>query len=226
MLSVVKKKIDFLDLPGSHHPLPSHTTTLVVGGASLGELEDDTAAGEPPVDLRVGVQPVVNATTLLLIEDDLEGLAAVLLSAEALADDLDRVDKVGQDGIVDSSQGPRARALLLLGVAGAAGALGSGEDAARGQDQDVAVRKLLLELTGEARQISSVFAGLASRRKGLVLPLLDAVEALQGRDGDKDDNSLLAVANLDLIKIQSQHASSRMDTSLDRFPSYSTILFV
>lgn len=35
------------------------------------------------------------------------------------------------------------------------------------------------------------------------------MEALQGRDGDKDDNSLLAVANLDLIKIPSQHASSR-----------------
>lgn len=27
------------------------------------------------------------------------------------------------------------------------------------------------------------------------------MEALQGRDGDKDDNSLLAVANFDLIKI-------------------------
>lgn len=45
--------------------------------------------------------------------------------------------------------------------------------------------------------------------EGVILPLLDAVEALQGRDGDKDDNSLLAVANLDLIKIPSQHASSR-----------------
>lgn len=33
------------------------------------------------------------------------------------------------------------------------------------------------------------------------LPLLDTVEALQERDGDKDDNSLLAVANLDLFKI-------------------------
>lgn len=30
------------------------------------------------------------------------------------------------------------------------------------------------------------------------LPLLDTVEALQGGDGDKDDNSLLAVANFDL----------------------------
>lgn len=43
------------------------------------------------------------------------------------------------------------------------------------------------------------------------LPLLNAVETLQGRDGDKDDNSLLAVANFDLIKTQSQHASSRTE---------------
>ena len=41
------------------------------------------------------------------------------------------------------------------------------------------------------------------------LPLLNTVEALQGRNGDKDGNSLLAVANFDLIKTQSQHASSR-----------------
>lgn len=33
------------------------------------------------------------------------------------------------------------------------------------------------------------------------LPLLDTVETLQERDGDKDDNSLLAVTNLDLFKI-------------------------
>jgi len=42
----------------------------------------------------------------------------------------------------------------------------------------MAVRELLLELTRQA--------------------LLDTVEALQGRDGDKDDNSLLAVANFNL----------------------------
>lgn len=82
---------------------------------------------------------------------------------------------------MDGSQSAAARALLGLGVAGAGGALGAGKDAARGQDQDVAVGELLLQLTGEA--------------------LLDAVEALQGRDGDKDDNSLLAVTNLDLLKI-------------------------
>jgi hypothetical protein len=56
------------------------------------------------------------------------------------------------------------------------------------------------------------YVSTSIRRSGLgreCLPLLDAVEASQGGDGDKDDNSLLAVANLDLFKIQSQHASSR-----------------
>lgn len=47
------------------------------------------------------------------------------------------------------------------------------------------------------------------------------METGQRRDGDKDDNSLLAVANFDLIKTQSQHASSRTD-ALDRFPSCSS----
>jgi len=52
---------------------------------------------------------------------------------------------------VDGGEGSRARALLLLGVAGAGGALGLGENAAGGEDQDMAVRELLLQLAGEAR---------------------------------------------------------------------------
>jgi hypothetical protein len=81
---------------------------------------------------------------------------------------------------VNSSESARTGTLLLLGVARAGGALGAGENAARGKDENVAVGELLLELTGEA--------------------LLDTVETLQGRDGDKDDNRLLAVANFDLIR--------------------------
>lgn len=98
---------------------------------------------------------------------------------------------------MDSGQSAGAGTLLLLGVAGASGTLGAGENAARSKDQDVAVGELLLELTGQT-------GGCVSRYGELLLwirkyiPLLDAVEALQGRDGDKDDNSLLAVANLDL----------------------------
>jgi hypothetical protein len=40
------------------------------------------------------------------------------------------------------------------------------------------------------------------------LPLLHTVETLKGWDGDKDDNSLLAVADFNLCTIKSQHASS------------------
>lgn len=89
-------------------------------GAALGEFKDNVAAGKSPVNLRVRVQTVVNAATLLLVEDDLEGLGAVLLGADALADNLHREDEVGQDGVVDSSQRARTGALLGLGVAGAA----------------------------------------------------------------------------------------------------------
>ena len=51
---------------------------------------------------------------------------------------------------MNSSQSSRTGTLLLLGVAGAGGALGAGEDLALGDDQDVAVGELLLELTGKA----------------------------------------------------------------------------
>jgi hypothetical protein len=57
---------------------------------------------------------------------------------------------------VDSSQSTRTRALLLLGVARASGTLGAGQDAARSEDQDMAVRELLLELAGQAKLIVSI----------------------------------------------------------------------
>jgi hypothetical protein len=59
---------------------------------------------------------------------------------------------------VDSSESARAGTALLLGVAGASGALGAGKDTARSKDQDVAVRELLLKLTGEATCLLSVRA--------------------------------------------------------------------
>ena len=123
---------------------------LVVSSTGLRELEGDGAARQSSVDLGVGVESVVDAAALLLVEDDLQQLAVVLLGPQALADDLDGVDEVTEDGIVNSSQSSRTGTLLLLGVAGAGGTLGAGQDTARGQDQDVAVGELLLELTGKA----------------------------------------------------------------------------
>ena len=95
---------------------------------------------------------MVHASLLLLIEDDLQQLGAVLLSAQALADDLDGVDEVGEDGVVDSGQGSGTWALLRLASARSVRAFGAGEDAACGEDQDVAVGELLLKLAGEARE--------------------------------------------------------------------------
>lgn len=93
---------------------------------------------------------MVDAATLLLIQNNLDGLAAVFLGADALANNLDGVDKVGEDGVVNGSQSTRAGTLLGLGGAGVDRALGAGENPALGDEQDVAVGELLLELTGEA----------------------------------------------------------------------------
>jgi len=151
---------------------------LVLSRARLGELETDTTTRQLSVDLRVGIESVINTSLLLLIEDDLQDLAAIFLGAETLADDLDGVDEVGEDGVVNGGECSGTGSLLSLRGTGAVGALWAGENATRGKEEDVAVGELLLELTGET--------------------LLHTVEALEGWDGDKDDNSLLAVANFDL----------------------------
>ena len=101
---------------------------------------------------------MVDTTTLLLVQDNLDGLAAVLLGADALADNLDGVDKVGEDGVVDGRQSTRTGTLLGLVAAGVDGALGAGEDTALSDEEDVTVRELLLELAGEAvLQVSFFF---------------------------------------------------------------------
>lgn len=117
--------------------------------AALGELEGNGAAGEPAVDLAVSIKAVVDTTTLLLVEDDLEGLGAVLLGAGALANNLDGVDEVSEDGVVDSGQSAGAGALLGLVGARVDGALGAGQDAALSNEENVAVGELLLKLTGQ-----------------------------------------------------------------------------
>lgn len=93
---------------------------------------------------------MVNTTLLLLVQNDLEGLGAILLGAGALADDLDGVDKVSEDVLVDSGQSAGTGALLILVGAGVDGALGAGQNAALSNEEDVAVRELLLQLAGQA----------------------------------------------------------------------------
>lgn len=140
----------FPSVPSPQDAFPQIVENLLEVGSSLRELKVDTLSGQTLVDLGVCVETVVDAATLLLVEQDLENLGAVLLGAHALADNLHGVDKIGEDGIVDSGQ--RARTWALLGLRGAAavGALGAWENTARGDDDDVTVGELLLEFTGEA----------------------------------------------------------------------------
>lgn len=127
---------------------------LVFNSSALRELKVNTTAGQLLVHLRVSIESVIHTTLLLLIEHNLQDFASILLGAQSLADDLNRIDQVGKDGVVDGSESSGTGALLSEGGARAGGALGTGENAARGKNQDMAVGELLLELTGESVVIS------------------------------------------------------------------------
>jgi len=138
--------------------LSSHATTykakyriksLILRSTTLRELKTDAPASQFPVDLRVSIESVINASLLLLVEDDFQDLGAIFLGTETLADDLDGEDEIREDGVVDGRQGSGTRALLRLRGARAVATLGARKDTARGEDEDVSVGELLFEFTGE-----------------------------------------------------------------------------
>lgn len=116
-------------------------TRLVVRG----EHEGDVTAGELLVDRRERVELVLERGGVLRVEEALDQAAAVSGNTGALAGDLRGVDKVLEDRLVHSGEGARVRAGLLVTVLTA----GLAEDAALADKDNVAVRELLLELTGE-----------------------------------------------------------------------------
>jgi hypothetical protein len=127
-------------------------THLVALSGDLGELENDGLSGELLVNSAEGVDLVVNTSTLLGVEEDLDDLVAVLLGADALANDQGGEDKVLQDGIVDSGQSARTGTLLLdTGTT-----TGRRKNAALRDEHNVAVGELLLELTSEAEETISI----------------------------------------------------------------------
>ena len=122
---------------------------LVLNRATLRELKVNTTTRQLLVHLRVRIESVINTTLLLLIEHHLQDLVSILLGAQPLADNLNGKNEVGEDRVVDGSECSGTGTLLSERGARAVGALGAGQNAARGEDQDVAVGELLLELTGE-----------------------------------------------------------------------------
>lgn len=166
-----------------HSPFPGHCPHLIIHSAADRELEAANTTGQFPVDLGVSVESVVHTTTLLLVQNDLQNLASVLLGSESLSDNLDGVNNILEDSVVDGGQSSAARTLLGLRGAGSVGALGTGQDAARSNEDDMAVGELLLELTGQT--------------------LLNLVESGQERDGDEDDDGAFSVANFELYIMRS-----------------------
>lgn len=67
---------------------------------------------------------------------------------------------------MDGGEGARTRALLLLGSAGVDGTLGARENAALGDEKDVAVGELLLELTGKAADWEYLLDPAVDRKDG------------------------------------------------------------
>lgn len=156
----------------------SYEHTLFLVDLTLGSrnLKDDLLASKLVVDGLERLELVVNDGRVLVVEDDLLELGATNLVSNTLANDLGGEDKVLEDAVVNGSESSGHRALLGLAVA----ATGLGENAALGKEDDVTVRELLLELTGQS--------------------LLNLVDGLEGRRGEEDDNSLLATGDLDLKK--------------------------
>jgi hypothetical protein len=148
--------------------LSSH---LVLLSTAHGKLEADTTSSQLLVHLAVCVESVVHAASLLLIKNDLQHLAAILLCPHTFANDLDWVDDISQDSIMDRSQSSGSRALLRLVGSAAIGALWAGKNAARGDDDNLAVGELLLEFPSQA--------------------LLNLVEAWEERDGHEDHDGFL-----------------------------------
>jgi hypothetical protein len=75
----------------------------LVISTSLGEFKSNTATSQLSVNLRVGIKSVVNTSLFLLVKNNFQGLASILLGAETLANNLDWVDEVAEDGVVDGS---------------------------------------------------------------------------------------------------------------------------
>lgn len=82
----------------------SVSISLILCGAHR-KFKVDTLPRQPPIDLSVSIEPKVHTPALLLVQYYLRDLGAILTGAHTLADDLDRVDNVGEDGVVHGGQG-------------------------------------------------------------------------------------------------------------------------
>jgi hypothetical protein len=140
----------------SHHFLlppfllpPFLPPDLVIRRSTHRKLKAHTPSSQLSINLPISVQPVIHPTLLLLIKNDLQHFTSIFLGPNPLADNLNRIDDIGQDGIMHRSQGTGARSFLSLRGPATVGAFGTGENASGSEDENVAVGEFLFELACE-----------------------------------------------------------------------------
>ena len=111
-----------------------------------------------------------------------------------LANNLSGEDEVLENLLVDAGKG--AAAGTLLHDAGGTGGLA--QHPALGNEDDMAVRELLLELPGQPSTNNVNPSSLDAFGWIGSAPLLDLVESLELGNRDEDDDGLLATTNVDL----------------------------
>lgn len=131
----------------SYIPTPYTYNRPLLGGLDR-ELEGNVLACEVAVNGRESVELVLELVLVLGVKVDTDELRAVRSDTGTLADDLGRVDEVLEHLLVDGGKG--ARAGTLLAELGVRVALLLREDTALGEEDNVLVGKLLLELTSKA----------------------------------------------------------------------------
>ena len=86
------------------HPGTRRDFQHLVLSTALRELKANTTSSQLLVDLGVSIESVVNTSLLLLVKDNLQDLATILLGAETLANNLDWVNQIGEDSVVNSGK--------------------------------------------------------------------------------------------------------------------------
>merc|ERR1719410_944928 len=142
----------------------------------LWELKGDLLASELLVNTGECICLVFNVGLLGLVQMNLEKAGSIEPNSDSLSNNLCRVDKVIQDGVVYSHQGAGSWSLLLQLVCLPGGL---GKDSPLGNEHNVLAAELLLEFSHK--------------------PGLNLLECLLLRNRHEDDNSLLAPGTVDLL---------------------------
>ncbi len=139
-------KLSGTDSPGS---LTANLNThLILRRSSNGKLKPHPFPGQLSVHFGVRIEPVIHPSPLLLIQDDLQHFTPILARPRTLADDFHGVHDILEESVVHGGQGAGMGTFLGLRGARTGRTFGPREDAAGGEDEDVALGEFLFEFAG------------------------------------------------------------------------------